>query len=91
MYDTASSTIDRSNGMVGRLSRVHISTSSLSAADASRLYADTSFVPRGSQLLLTKDLLNATSAAVDYDSQLTQGVCLTSTTCRSIDQGSITS
>ena len=76
--------------MVGRLSRLHISTSPLSSADVSRLYADTSFVPTGSQLLLTKDLLNATSAAVDYESQLTQGLCLTSATCRSIDQGNVT-
>ena len=89
-YDTTSGTVDRSNGMVGRLSRLHISTSSLSSADVSRLYADTSFVPAGSQLLLTKDLLNATSAAVDYESQLTQGLCLTSISCRSIDQGNVT-
>ena len=89
-YDTTSGTVDRSNGMVGRLSRLHISTSPLSSADVSRLYADTSFVPTGSQLLLTKDLLNATSAAVDYESQLTQGLCLTSATCRSIDQGNVT-
>ncbi|XP_070201910.1 uncharacterized protein [Littorina saxatilis] len=85
-YDTVSQSIDRSDGMVGRLSRLHVGTSSMSSSDVSRLYSDTTFVPTGSQRQLTKSLLTGTEAAVDYHSQLTQGECLSATTCRSIDQ-----
>jgi hypothetical protein len=73
--------------MMGRLSRIYIVPSALSATDVGRLFNDRGFVPTKAQLALTKELLKGNGAVIDYSSELTQGTCLTSTNCRSIDQG----
>nr|KAG5694507.1 hypothetical protein BaRGS_030382 [Batillaria attramentaria] len=86
-YNTTTDTVDRSAGMAGRLSRLHISTEALSSSDVSSLYADFSLVPSGAQRALTKHLLKGAYSAVDYNSQLTLGYCRTQSGCRSIDQG----
>ncbi|KAK7480215.1 hypothetical protein BaRGS_00028491, partial [Batillaria attramentaria] len=85
-YNTTTDTVDRSAGMAGRLSRLHISTEALSSTDVSNLYADFSLVPSGAQRALTKHLLKGAYSAVDYNSQLTLGYCRTQSGCRSIDQ-----
>ncbi|XP_059172114.1 uncharacterized protein LOC131953095 [Physella acuta] len=86
VYSKTSNTLDHTNGMTGRLSRVFVVDQALTAAELVELYTNKTAVPKGVLFGFTVAMAMGTAAPVDFNSELTSGLCLTASSCKSLNQ-----
>ncbi|XP_071094759.1 uncharacterized protein [Haliotis cracherodii] len=86
-YDSSKGTVDQSRGMVGRISRLSLVPRKLTTAERENLYSNKDFTPSDAILGFTSDMLDGINGLVDYNSELTSGVCVAaaSQACRTLD------
>ncbi|ESO89533.1 hypothetical protein LOTGIDRAFT_234340 [Lottia gigantea] len=80
-YDVTTNKIDQSKSMIGRMSRLFVTPSVLSAADRLSLSYALSFVPANHIQGFTVGMLDGVNALVDHNSELNPSGCYRNKTC----------
>ncbi|XP_055866862.1 sushi, von Willebrand factor type A, EGF and pentraxin domain-containing protein 1-like isoform X2 [Biomphalaria glabrata] len=81
-YKQETHSVSHSNGMIGRLSRVYITNTTLTQSEVKLLITNISYIPNGWISGFTTLMASGRTAPVDFQSELDSQICILQNSCK---------